>query len=75
MSLWHAPCSSFYGKAIRKETQCIFNCSYRTRPRRETDFSLYCGTPMKNEVDDLFGTIGNSAGRAGRDLSPGEGGG
>lgn len=36
---------------------------------------VYDGSPMKNEVDDLFGTIGNSAGRAGRDLSPGEGGG
>ena len=32
-------------------------------------------SPMKNELDDLFGTIGSSVDRAWRDLSPGEVGG
>jgi hypothetical protein len=32
-------------------------------------------SPMKNEIDDLFGTIGSSVDRAWRDLSPGEVGG
>jgi hypothetical protein len=32
-------------------------------------------SPLKNELDDLFGTIGSSVNRAWRDLSPGEVGG
>ena len=32
-------------------------------------------SPIKNELDDLFGTIGSSVDRAWRDLSPGEVGG
>ena len=32
-------------------------------------------SPMKNELDDLFGTIGSRVDRAWRELSPGEGGG
>jgi hypothetical protein len=32
-------------------------------------------SPMKNELDDLFGTIGSSVDRAWRDLSPGDVGG
>lgn len=32
-------------------------------------------SPMKNELNDLFGTIGSSGDRAWRDLSPGEVGG
>lgn len=32
-------------------------------------------SPMKNELDDLFGTIGSSVDRAWRELSPGEVGG
>ena len=32
-------------------------------------------SPLKNELDDLFGTIGSSVDRAWRDLSPGEVGG
>jgi 7-cyano-7-deazaguanine synthase in queuosine biosynthesis len=32
-------------------------------------------SPMKNELDDLFGTIGSSVDRAWRDLAPGEVGG
>jgi hypothetical protein len=32
-------------------------------------------SPMKNELDDLFGTIGSSVDRAWRDLPPGEVGG
>jgi hypothetical protein len=32
-------------------------------------------SPLKNELDDLFGTIGSSVNRAWRELSPGEVGG
>ena len=32
-------------------------------------------SPLKNELDDLFGTIGSSVDRAWRELSPGEVGG
>jgi hypothetical protein len=32
-------------------------------------------SPIKNELDDLFGTIGSSVDRAWRDLAPGEVGG
>jgi hypothetical protein len=32
-------------------------------------------SPIKDELDDLFGTIGSSVDRAWRDLSPGEVGG
>jgi len=32
-------------------------------------------SPMKNELDDLFGTIGSSVDRAWHDLSPGDVGG
>ena len=32
-------------------------------------------SPLKNELDDLFGTIGSSVDRAWRDLAPGEVGG
>jgi hypothetical protein len=32
-------------------------------------------SPMKNELDDLFGTVGSNVDRAWRELSPGEVGG
>lgn len=32
-------------------------------------------SPIKNELDDLFGTVGSSVDRAWRDLSPGDVGG
>jgi 7-cyano-7-deazaguanine synthase in queuosine biosynthesis len=44
----------------------------------ETELETECPSdwsPMKNELDDLFGTIGSSVDRAWRDLSPGEIGG